>query len=339
MVILVDGCSPAADARVKAGGTARRRRHQTKRADARHVDWLLSLQQSKCAHHTAPLGQCGFVEGTLEARILALESALALLVCGGAQQAGEPTVNQADARTSVAHDAEPGEVHLIALQAEAAVATAPGEVQLIALQAFAVERLADDNVELHRVAAEQAFAEAAVAEARALSTQRAAAEHLRAGQLATLAAMEVLEHVEEAAASVMQLEAVQRVVAPPALAEDDWSSEAAAGAHSFSVCAASEVGLSCAVMVGDLPPSRNVEEQLWLTLGTYGLVKNVYYGRNWREAIVVFATCEDAACARDILNDVFFLESCLRPVTLRSVSGSEVNVWWRRQQFSKGWRR
>ena len=120
MVSLVDGCAPAADAHVKSGGTARRRRHQTRRADARHVDWLLSLQQARGAHHTAPMGGRGLAGGTLEARIDALEGALALLMSGHAR-AVAPAEAQEDVIGFGAHDAVPGEVHLIALQAAAAV--------------------------------------------------------------------------------------------------------------------------------------------------------------------------------------------------------------------------
>jgi hypothetical protein len=188
-----DGCACTADARVKAGGTARKRRLQTRRADARHVDWLLSLQQSRSAHHTAPVGKRRALDSTLEARIFALERALALLL------AVEPAEIQADAERSVARGAEPGEEHLIALQVIPATETAPGEVQRIALQARAVGWQAHVDSELHRVAAEQAFAEAAVAEALARSAQRAAAELLLAGQFDTQAAIQVLERMEEEA--------------------------------------------------------------------------------------------------------------------------------------------
>ena len=196
MVSSMDGCAAAADPHVKTGGTARRRRHQTKRADARHVDWLLSLQQSRGAHHTAPIGKRGLASDTLEGRIDALERALALLVSGGAQQAVAPTKGQDDDIRLVArdagpgevhrialqaaagverqadeqeelpsrarlgaHDAVPGEVHLIALQASAAVGTVPGEAHLIALQA------ATAAVEQH--AAEPAACGSALVTARA----------------------------------------------------------------------------------------------------------------------------------------------------------------------------
>jgi hypothetical protein len=82
MAALEVGSVAAADTRAKPGGTARKRREQRKRADGRHVAWLISLQQARASHHTAPARASGAVEGTLAARISSLEEAVASLLEG-----------------------------------------------------------------------------------------------------------------------------------------------------------------------------------------------------------------------------------------------------------------
>jgi hypothetical protein len=74
------GGFPAADAHAKPGGTARKRREQRKRADGRHVAWLISLQQARGSHHTAPARASGAMDDSLAARISSLEEAVASLV-------------------------------------------------------------------------------------------------------------------------------------------------------------------------------------------------------------------------------------------------------------------
>jgi hypothetical protein len=79
MAALEVGSVAAADTHAKPGGTARKRREQRKRADGRHVAWLISLQQARASHHTAPARASGAVDGSLAARISALEEAVASL--------------------------------------------------------------------------------------------------------------------------------------------------------------------------------------------------------------------------------------------------------------------
>jgi hypothetical protein len=90
MAILV-GSRPLAEAPLGVGAsmsTAKRRRVQRRRADARHVDWLLSLRQAQGSHHTAP-GRCCQL---LADRVRSLEDLIARFMASKGSAVGSRTM-------------------------------------------------------------------------------------------------------------------------------------------------------------------------------------------------------------------------------------------------------
>jgi hypothetical protein len=130
----------------------------------------------------------------------------------------------------------------------------------------------------------------------------------------------------------------------PTLQEDLASANAAALVRVLQPALAAEMPREVhadgrAVVISDLPPSRDVEAELQLLLGVYGAVESFSYGHGWRDALAVFADCNAASAAVCVLHDTYRLEGCRRTILLRRVDGDGAWHWLHDQPYSRGRKR
>jgi hypothetical protein len=360
------------------GGTAKRRRLQRERADARHVLWLISLLQAKQSHHTANSGRSESGElFSLESEAASVAAKLSSFKSGGAAGLGVP--NDAGNGSRGLHDD-------VCIGTAADAAAEPGHCKAD-IGDERSEPTVGEKADVSMGCA-LAFSAAAIPLGPIAARGEALANHLEVGgglpsdtimQEGTvptpehaLTYPEIFEsapgdcHFEHAVGQSILGESVAQnvpneglaevsqvctreyaaAVLPlgPTLQEDLASANAAALARVLQPALAAEMPREVhadgrAVVISDLPPSRDVEAELQLLLGSYGAVESFSYGHGWRDALAVFADCNAALAAVCVLHDTYRLEGCRRTILLRRVDGDGAWHWLHDQPYSRGRKR